>query len=94
MPSSGTLQLTGHGFGHGHGMSQYGAQGAAKQGLTRRQILSFYYPGTTIAATTGRIRVRLSGATPRATSSSRTRADCASAGRLSATSYPVDRQRA
>jgi stage II sporulation protein D len=62
VPTSGTLQLTGHGFGHGHGMSQYGAQGAAKQGLTWRQIVSFYYPGTTIAATTGGIRVRLMAA--------------------------------
>ena len=42
----GTVVLRGHGFGHGHGMSQYGAQGAAKQGLTYRQIIDFYYPGT------------------------------------------------
>ena len=62
VPANGTLQLTGHGFGHGHGMSQYGAQGAAKQGLTWRQIMAFYYPGTTIAATTGGIRVRLMAA--------------------------------
>ena len=41
------MTLHGHGFGHGHGMSQYGAQGAAKQGLTYRQIIDFYYPGTT-----------------------------------------------
>ena len=62
VPGNGTLQLTGHGFGHGHGMSQYGAQGAAKQGLSWRQIVAFYYPGTTVAATTGGIRVRLMGA--------------------------------
>src|SRR6478672_7119963 len=28
-PPSGTINLTGHGWGHGHGMSQYGAYGAA-----------------------------------------------------------------
>ena len=41
VPASGVLAITGHGFGHGHGMSQYGAQGAAKQGLTSAQILRF-----------------------------------------------------
>ena len=46
-------KLTGHGYGHGHGMSQYGAQGAALQGLTHRQILAFYYPGTTLGTATG-----------------------------------------
>ena len=54
------LRLTGHGFGHGHGMSQYGAQGAALKGLTHRQILAFYYPGTTLGTTTGSIRVLIS----------------------------------
>src|ERR1700710_129097 len=63
VPANGTLQLTGHGFGHGHGMSQYGDQGAAKRGLTWRQIMAFYYPGTTLGTTTGSMRVKLSGAT-------------------------------
>ncbi len=45
-PPSGTMNLTGHGWGHGHGMSQYGAYGAALQGLTWQQIVDFYYPGT------------------------------------------------
>ena len=63
VPTSGKLALTGHGFGHGHGMSQYGAYGAAKQGLTARQILAFYYPGTTLATTTGTIRVLISADT-------------------------------
>lgn len=45
-PSSGTLNLTGHGWGHGHGMSQYGAYGAAQQGKTWQQIVDFYYPNT------------------------------------------------
>lgn len=51
------LTLRGHGFGHGHGMSQYGAQGAALRGAHYRQILSFYYPGTTMRTIGGRIRV-------------------------------------
>src|SRR5688500_7250892 len=46
IPSDGTIVLGGHGFGHGHGMSQYGAEGAARQGKTWREILKFYYPGT------------------------------------------------
>ena len=60
VPADGDLVLTGHGFGHGHGMSQYGAQGAALKGLTHRQILAFYYPGTTLGTTTGSIRVLIS----------------------------------
>jgi stage II sporulation protein D len=63
VPANGTLSLTGHGFGHGHGMSQYGAQGAAKQGLSFRQILAFYYPGTTAGTATGTIRVMLTADT-------------------------------
>lgn len=59
VPSDGILRLTGHGFGHGHGMSQYGARGAARKGLTHRQILSFYYPGTTLGSRRGHIRVLL-----------------------------------
>ena len=56
-----SFTLAGRGFGHGLGMSQYGAYGAALKGLTRDQILAFYYPGTTRAATFGNpaIRVRL-----------------------------------
>ena len=46
VPATGSFTIAGHGFGHGHGMSQYGANGAARKGLTHRQILGFYYPGT------------------------------------------------
>lgn len=63
VPSDGVLRLTGHGFGHGHGMSQYGAQGAAKRGLTHQQILAFYYPGTVRGTVTGTIRVLISADT-------------------------------
>lgn len=45
-PSDGTYDVTGGGFGHGIGMSQYGAHGAALAGLTFGEILGFYYPGT------------------------------------------------
>lgn len=34
--------------GHGVGMSQVGAIAAAEQGILYREILSFYYPGTTL----------------------------------------------
>lgn len=57
------LVLQGHGWGHGHGMSQYGAQGAALQGLTHRQILRFYYPGTRWGEQGGRLRVLISADT-------------------------------
>ena len=60
-PWDNTVTLSGHGFGHGHGMSQWGAYGAASVGkLSWQNILAFYYPGTKLtklANTT--IRVRL-----------------------------------
>ena len=36
------------GYGHGVGMSQYGALGMAKEGYTYNEILSYYYSGTSI----------------------------------------------
>lgn len=36
------------GYGHGVGMSQYGANGMAKNGYNYSQILSHYYPKTTL----------------------------------------------
>ncbi|MBK7859541.1 MAG: SpoIID/LytB domain-containing protein [Archangiaceae bacterium] len=38
--------LSGHGFGHGAGMCQWGAKVLADQGLKFREILSHYYVGT------------------------------------------------
>lgn len=55
--------VEGRGYGHGHGMSQYGAREAAAQGLTYREILDFYYPGTTWGTAGGRIKVLLTGDT-------------------------------
>ena len=47
---SGPLFLfSGHGWGHGVGMSQYGAYGYAQHGASFQQILAHYYPGTTFA---------------------------------------------
>ncbi|MED1471270.1 SpoIID/LytB domain-containing protein [Bacillus salipaludis] len=40
--------VTGLGNGHGVGMSQWGAKAMADQGLSYREILNFYYPGTTL----------------------------------------------
>lgn len=60
VPGSATVTLTGHGFGHGHGMSQYGAYGAAREGLSAQQITGFYYPGTTPGTSGGRVSVQIS----------------------------------
>jgi stage II sporulation protein D len=51
----------GSGFGHGVGMSQWGAYGLAKMGWTHQQILTHYYSNTMIgqAAQPGKIRVGL-----------------------------------
>lgn len=62
VPPSGTYTIQGRGFGHGHGMSQWGAYGAAKVAdLSSNQILHFYYPHTTLATdpVTQEIRVLL-----------------------------------
>lgn len=65
MPDKGTVTIRGHGYGHGHGMSQHGAQGAALEGLTWRQIVRFYYPGTRITDGRGMVEVLISGDTTR-----------------------------
>ena len=43
-----TINIVTKGYGHGVGMSQYGAQGMALDGYTYKQILNHYYAGTTI----------------------------------------------
>ena len=40
--------FTVRGYGHGVGMSQYGAQYMAQQGATYKEILSTYYPNTVL----------------------------------------------
>jgi stage II sporulation protein D len=54
------LVFSGHGWGHGVGMSQYGAFGYAQHGWTAQQILAHYYPGTTTGkAPVSQVRVLL-----------------------------------
>jgi len=48
-----SLVFTGHGYGHGVGMSQYGALGYAQHGYTYAQILAHYFPGTTLGSAPG-----------------------------------------
>ncbi|WP_432534868.1 SpoIID/LytB domain-containing protein [Kineococcus arenarius] len=60
-PASGAWTVTGRGYGHGYGMSQWGAQSRAVAGQDHRQILEAYYPGTTAATRADRtVRVQLS----------------------------------
>ena len=54
------LVLRGHGWGHGLGLSQWGAYGYAKRGWTYDQILAHYYSGTTLGpAKVASVRVLL-----------------------------------
>jgi stage II sporulation protein D len=46
---NGTIRFQGRGKGNGAGLCQDGADEMAAQGYTYRQILSFYYPGTTVS---------------------------------------------
>ena len=63
LPATATAKVwivKGAGFGHGVGMSQYGAYGFAKHGFRYDQILTHYYTGTTIGTTADRsVRVLL-----------------------------------
>jgi stage II sporulation protein D len=58
-----TLIVEGAGNGHGVGMSQDGALGYARHGLTYQQILAHYYTGTTLgpAPTHAAVRVLVAG---------------------------------
>lgn len=40
--------LTTYGYGHGVGMSQYGAKAMAEGGSTWQEILTYYFPGCTV----------------------------------------------
>jgi SpoIID/LytB domain protein len=57
-PGDGVFHFEGHGWGHGHGLSQWGAEGAASKGVSATTILDTYYPGTGTATQAARsIRV-------------------------------------
>jgi stage II sporulation protein D len=59
-PAKVVLAVSGHGWGHGLGMSQWGAYGYAKHGWTYEQILAHYYSGTTLGpAPVSAVRVLL-----------------------------------
>ena len=45
---AGNFVLQGLGFGHGLGMSQWGAYNLARQGANHLQILGHYYQGVTL----------------------------------------------
>jgi stage II sporulation protein D len=55
-----TFLLAGHGWGHGAGLSQWGAKGYAEHGWTYDRILAHYYTGTALGpAPVGQVRVLL-----------------------------------
>ena len=47
-PSGSGITITGTGWGHGVGMSQYGAKAMAEQGYAYENILQFYFTGITL----------------------------------------------
>ncbi len=58
-----TFVITGRGWGHGVGMSQYGALGYARHGWSYAKILGHFYPSTTRAQTSvAQVRVLLADA--------------------------------
>lgn len=59
-PGEAVFVVTGRGWGHGVGMSQYGAYGQAREGRTYDEILAYYYYGTELGrAPTKVVRVLL-----------------------------------
>ena len=59
-PGSATFVVTGHGWGHGVGLSQYGAYGYAQKGTAYDKIVLHYFPGTELGeAPVSRVRVLL-----------------------------------
>ncbi|MFD1858644.1 SpoIID/LytB domain-containing protein [Aeromicrobium camelliae] len=60
---NGSLTVKGHGYGHGIGMSQFGALGGARAGKSYREILGHYYSGTSIGTHWTNIRVQITAAT-------------------------------
>jgi stage II sporulation protein D len=67
-----TFFISGHGWGHGLGLSQYGAYGFAQHGWKYDRIVKHYYSGTTIGqASLKRVRVLLGAGVKRVTISSK-----------------------
>ena len=63
VPDDATITVDGLGFGHGRGLSQYGALERGKAGQAYREIVDFYYPGTTWGRAAGTVRVLVSADT-------------------------------
>lgn len=87
------VTISGHGFGHGIGLSQWGAMERAAAGQDHEQILGFYYPGAHIGTAPSRdVRVLLAEQpqlTIGAGSSFTVRDASGRAFRLAAGRYPV-----
>jgi stage II sporulation protein D len=65
-PVAVTFAISGHGWGHGVGLGQYGALGYAQHGWTYDRILAHYYPGTKLAAApVSKVRVLIGEGKPR-----------------------------
>lgn len=63
-----TFLVSGRGWGHGVGMSQYGALGYAQEGWTFDQILAHFYTGAELGpASVARVRVLVAEAKPSVT---------------------------
>lgn len=58
-----SITVTGKGWGHGKGLSQYGARNRANAGQRYGAIIRFYYPGTRLGTTSGAIKILISGDT-------------------------------
>jgi stage II sporulation protein D len=86
--SAATFVITGHGWGHGVGMPQWGAYGYAQQGWLYPRILAHYYPSTTLGpAPLARVRVLLKAGVKTVNLSSAVPFTVKDA---SGTSYPLD----
>ena len=57
LPAS--FAITGRGYGHGVGLSQYGARGRALAGQTAEHILAHYFQGTTMGTVSTATMVRV-----------------------------------
>jgi stage II sporulation protein D len=60
-PADGVFHISGHGFGHGHGLSQWGAYGGAEAGQDYRSILDWYYANPAFGNANGSLRVQITG---------------------------------
>jgi len=58
-PIPASFVVSGSGWGHGVGLSQYGARGQANEGRNAAQILSHYYTGTTVGALADNMNIRV-----------------------------------